>query len=136
MLSEGRHALLLPLIPYSHFRIGSSSEQSRVVHACAQGRACRLMASERSNFRSFFDIPGASLARDSTSEELRDRLTKDHRADLRSTCHPLSRISLSQLPHYDVVLVVTCCEHVTAIRTDLGTCEIGPTTHQVIVLLN
>ena len=78
VLSQRRHALLLPLIPHSYLRIRTARKQIRVAHRRAQGGARGIMSSERSNFCRLFDVPRLCLSGYRTREQLANCLTEDH----------------------------------------------------------
>ena len=78
-----------------------------------------------------------SRTRRITGEDLGDFLIEDEGAYWRLLlgCEGLPWCDFSQLPHGDVALVITCCQHVALYRPNFGTRKLGTVLIQVVVLL-
>lgn len=93
------------------------------------------MSTEGSNFCALLDVPSCGRPRNLAYIELADRLTENHGACFRSSDHLLTRVGLCQFPDYDIVLIVTSSENITAIGAKLSTGKVCSTANQIVILL-
>jgi len=133
VFSERSDTLFLPLIPHSDFGVRSTSEQIGVAHRSAKGGTSCLVTSEGTNFSRFLDVPRVRHTWHCTCEELLNTVAEDHCRSRWLAHHTFPWIGLSQLPNYDIVLIVSRCQHIAPIWTYLGTSEVGPWAYKIVV---